>query len=211
MKSGGSLWLAMCVCLALCSLVAPALPAAAWDWQPTLAGSEPWRWWSAAFVHWSMAHLAANLAGLVVVAALGAAAGAPLVITLAWLTSWPLLHLALLVQPELTHYGGLSGLLHSGVAVVAVSAAATERGPRRHIGMAILAGLALKITLEAPWSAALPLNVGASVPVAPMVHLSGAVAGLLCALLALARKQRGQAATAPSESDPPSTAKPETP
>ncbi len=177
----------VCTWLALCSLVVKTLPTVAWDWQPALAATEPWRWWTAAFVHWSAEHLAANLAALALVAILGAVSTVPLVISFAWLGSWPLLHLGLLVQPELAHYGGLSGLVHSGVAVVAVFVAVTEGGARRAIGLAMLVGLATKITLEAPWAATLPFNVSADVPVAPMAHLSGAVAGLLCTLLALAR------------------------
>lgn len=214
MKSGGKMWLAMCAWLALCSLVASALHPVDWDWQPALAASEPWRWWTAAFVHWSAAHLAANLAALALVATLGAVAMAPLVITLAWLASWPLLHLGLLVQPELAHYGGLSGLVHSGVAVVAVFVAATEGGARRAIGLAMLAGLTTKITLEAPWDIALVFSTSADVPVAPMAHLSGAAAGLLCAVLALARgplvHAEPEPALEPVPSDSPSTAKAET-
>ena len=60
----------------------------------------------------------ANMLGLVVVAVLGRVAQVPAVVALAWLVSWPLLHLALLMQPALAHYGGLSGVLHAGVAVV---------------------------------------------------------------------------------------------
>ena len=212
MKSGGKTWLAMCAWPALCSLVASALHPTDWDWQPALAASEPWRWWSAAFVHWSAAHLAANLVALALVATLGAVATVPLVITLAWLASWPLLHLGLLVQPELAHYGGLSGLVHSGVAVVAVFVAVTEGGARRAIGVAMLVGLAIKITLEAPWAAAPPLSISADVPVAPMVHLSGAVTGLLCTLLALARGPlvHTEPELEPVASDSPSTAKAET-
>ena len=50
---------------------ASACRAAALDWQPALASSEPWRAWSAAIVHYSALHLAANLAGIALVAALG--------------------------------------------------------------------------------------------------------------------------------------------
>jgi len=88
-----------------------------WDWQPALALAEPWRWWTAAFVHWSRLHLVANLTGLLVVMALGWAARLPAVSAVAWFIAWPLTQLGLLLRPELTHFGGLSGVLHAGVAV----------------------------------------------------------------------------------------------
>ena len=50
--------------------------------------------------------------------------------------------LALALAPQLQHYGGLSGVLHAGVAVAALSLAGQATGRRRLIGDAVLAGLA---------------------------------------------------------------------
>ena len=47
------------------------------DWQPGRARAEPWRAFSAVAVHYSGLHLAANLAGTVLVAALGRVARLP--------------------------------------------------------------------------------------------------------------------------------------
>jgi hypothetical protein len=44
------------------------------DWQPTQVLRQPWRAWSAALVHLSSLHLAANLAGAALVGALGGVA-----------------------------------------------------------------------------------------------------------------------------------------
>jgi membrane associated rhomboid family serine protease len=228
LKRGGKAWLAFSVWLALCSLIAWTLPTPTLDWQPALAASQPWRWWTAVFVHWNAAHLLGNLAALAAVAALGAAAAVPGMLTLAWLTSWPLLHLGLLARPdvasELAHYGGLSGLLHSGVAVVACwlvsragGQAGVHAGSRRSIGLALLAGLALKIALEAPWGAALQPGRHAGMASVPWVHLSGALVGALCAWLVLARGQIHPAGpvqpgpTATIEPKPSPTAQAETP
>ena len=41
--------------------------------------------------------------------------------SLAWLLSWPLTQWGLMLQPELLHYGGLSGVLHGGAAIAAWS------------------------------------------------------------------------------------------
>jgi hypothetical protein len=60
------------------------LPAAWLDWQPALGLAEPWRAWSAAWVHWSPLHLGSNLLAAAVVAAFGWAARMPPRAALAW-------------------------------------------------------------------------------------------------------------------------------
>jgi rhomboid family GlyGly-CTERM serine protease len=161
------------------------LPAAWLDWQPALAASQPWRWWTAAFVHWSPLHLAANLAGCAVVAAFGWAARVPRRAAWAWVLSWPLAQGALLLQPALAHYGGLSGVLHAGVAVAAMALVLDGRGRARAIGAAVLAGLALKIVLERPWAGPLAQPAGWDIAVAPLAHAAGALAGVACAAVCL--------------------------
>ena len=154
------------------------------DWQPSLALAQPWRCWSAAWVHWSDAHRWANLAGTVLVAALGWRGHCDRFDSLAWFVAWPLTHLGLLLQPTLAHYGGLSGVLHGGVVVVAVSLLQRDRGARRALGVAILLGVSLKIGLEQPWQGALQRMPGWNIAIAPAAHLSGALTGAGCALAA---------------------------
>lgn len=185
----GRLWALGGLLLGLGAAAGAMLPTGAWDWQPGLVASEPWRAWSAAFVHWSALHLGANLVGALLVAALGWVARAPRVLALAWLAAWPLTHLALLAQPSLTHYGGLSGVLHAGVAAVAVFLAARRSGLARAVGFGLLGGLALKLALEAPWAATLRHLPGWDIAIAPFAHASGAIAGALCALLAVPRRR----------------------
>ncbi|MEN9544258.1 MAG: rhombosortase [Pseudomonadota bacterium] len=153
------------------------------EWRPESAWRQPWRIWSAAWVHYSRLHLMANAAGAVLVIALGLAAQIPARAPLAWFMAWPLTHLALLLQPELAGYGGLSGVLHAGVVVVAVELV-LRRGRDRRLGLAIGAVLLLKILLEAPWGPALRWPAGWDIAVAPFSHATGAAAGALCALLA---------------------------
>lgn len=159
-------------------------PSLALDWQPSLSGSQPWRAWSAGLVHFSELHLAANLAGCVLVAALGLAARVPTRCVVAWELAWPALHLGLWVQPTLTHYGGLSGVLHAGVAVVAVHLLWRPSRSQRRIGALVLAGLAMKLLGEAPWAGAISRPTGWDVAVAPLAHVSGVLAGLVMAGLA---------------------------
>lgn len=177
-------WCGVAATLVAGSLLAWWWPATLLDWQPALAAEQPWRWWSAAFVHWSEWHLAGNLAAAVVVAALGIAGEVPRGFALAWIAAWPLTHLALLVQPALAHYGGLSGVLHAGVAVAAFALMVSGTGRRRWIGTAVAAGLTAKVLVERPWSAPLPGAGGWEIALSPLAHASGALAGAVCAAIA---------------------------
>jgi rhomboid family GlyGly-CTERM serine protease len=189
MSRGTRAWLALCGAFALAALLAWFAPRNALDWRPERAPSEPWRAWSAAFVHWTSLHLGANLLGCTAVAAFGAAARVSARASLAWLLAWPLTHAALAAQPALTSYGGLSGVLHAGVAIGAWHLARHDTGRRRAIGTAVAIGLALKLLLERPWAAPTQNITGWDFPLAPIAHASGALAGVIAAALldALAR------------------------
>jgi rhomboid family GlyGly-CTERM serine protease len=167
---------------ALGALLARGAYPALLRWQPELAFSQPWRMVTAGWVHLSDQHLIANLAGTSVLAALGQAAGCDRRAAAAWAMAWPLTHAGLLAQPALVAYGGLSGVLHAGVAVAALQLIRSERGMRRLIGAAIAAGLLVKIALEAPWLGPLRQVPGWDIAIAPAAHASGALAGWLCAL-----------------------------
>ncbi|HEY9065906.1 MAG TPA: rhombosortase [Burkholderiaceae bacterium] len=189
----GWAWAALAALLALVALIGWALPRETLDWQPALARAEPWRALSAVGVHYSALHLFANLAGTVAVGALGVAARAPAASAWAWAAAWPLTQLGLVVEPALSHYGGLSGVLHAGVAVIALQLLlATPATPaQRWVGAALLAGLCLKVAREAPWGAPLRHPAGWDIAVAPLAHASGFAAGAACALVARVIGRRG--------------------
>jgi len=160
------------------------------DWQPALAATQPWRALSAAFVHYSALHLGANLAGAALVGALGHAARVPLRSVIAWGVAWPLTQFGLLLQPALLHYGGLSGVLHAGVAVVAVHLVCAGSVSQRRIGVAMLAVLIVKVLSETPWAGPLRHPAGWDIAVAPLAHASGGAMGALCAGMAEALQRR---------------------
>ena len=180
-----ALWLALSALLALGAMVAWWFPNELLDWQPALASSQAWRWWSAAFVHWTVMHLLANLLATALVAAYGWAARVPAQVAWAWLVAWPFTHVALWAKPELLHYAGLSGVLHAGVAAVTVWLVLRGQGAHRTIGWMMLVGQSVKLLVEEPWGAALHPPTELDVAVAPLAHASGTVAGALCTLLAL--------------------------
>jgi rhomboid family GlyGly-CTERM serine protease len=161
------------------------------EWRPDSALRQPWRIWSAAWVHYSRLHLLANAAGAVLVIALGLAARMPTRAALAWFIAWPLTHLALLLRPELAGYGGLSGVLHAGVAVVVVELILRD-GRARRLGLVMAAVLLLKILFEEPWGPELRWPAGWDIAVAPFSHAAGVVAGALCALIAARLFPRAQ-------------------
>ena len=183
-SAGGTrAWFGVAALLLLGSLACIDAPANAIDWQPSLAWPQPWRAWTAVWVHYSPLHLLANMIGGLLVAVFGAAARVPQRAALAWLVAWPLTQLGLAWRPDLLHYGGLSGVLHAGVAVVATHLVVGTRGLRRWIGAAVLLGVVAKLWLEAPLGPPLREPAGWDIAVAPFAHLSGFVAGVASFLM----------------------------
>ena len=185
MSDGSRLWLRLTAVLMGGALLGWWLPSAWLDWQPDLAATEPWRAWTAVFVHWSPLHLGSNLLAAAVVAAYGVASQVSRGFAGAWFLAWPLTQLGLLLKPDLAHYGGLSGLLHGGVAIVCLWLLVAAQGARRAIGAAVALGLAIKLVSESPWGPALQHSEEFDIAVAPIAHATGAAAGLLCGGLAL--------------------------
>ncbi|MDR7333116.1 rhombosortase [Roseateles asaccharophilus] len=171
-------WLALCAVLAVLSLLAWPLPREALDWQPGLVATQSWRVVTAAFVHLTPLHLAANLAGCAVLALLGWRAGLGRREALAGVVALPLVQLGLLLRPELQRYAGLSGELHALAAIAALTLL-TRRSRDHFIGAAVVIGLIVKLVLEHPLGPALRATPGFDFAVAPFAHLSGAVAGLI--------------------------------
>ncbi len=192
-------WCGVALVLALPALVLGASPLdpasapplhAALLWTREAAQQSPWqglwRCWTAAWVHGSAMHLAANLVAVLLVALLGVVARVPPPAAWAWAAAWPLTQLGLLLDARLPAYGGLSGVLHAGVAVVAVwllCAAPRVRG----LGGLLLGGLLLKVGIEAPWREALVASPGLGIAVAPLAHATGVVAGAVMGAVVVAK------------------------
>ena len=128
----------------------------------------------------------------------------PLHGVIAWLLALPLTQMGLLARPDLPHYGGLSGVLHAGVAVVCWQLIVHGRGARRTIGALTLLIVALKVVSEAPWGPALRHPAGWDIATAPFAHASGLVVGVIAAALcdALASIAHRKTRTIASDLDP---------
>jgi hypothetical protein len=156
------------------------------------------RWFTASWVHWGAPHLLLNLLGTALVAWFGWAAQVRRAEAMAWVAAWPLslvlLMLLFWVAPfDLTlptHLGGLSGVLHAGVAVAAMGLATSGHWSRRRwVGVAVLVGLGIKLALELGSG---PAHWSPGVRTEPWLHVGGALAGLICAAVAqLVRRSRG--------------------
>ena len=192
MTRGSLAWVAVAALLGACALLGWPVPHTAIDWQPALAFSQPWRAFTAVGVHYSVAHLIGNLAGIALAGVFGVVARVQARLALAWIAAWPLTHLGLLVKPGLAHYGGLSGVVHAGVAAVIACVLITGNRAQRWVGAAVLVGFCAKLLSESPWAEVLRHPAGWDIAVAPIVHASGALAGAVCAAVALLPPRRIQ-------------------
>ena len=189
MTRGGLAWLGVALLLGAVALAGWCMPGnvprESVDWQPAQAFAQPWRAFTAVGVHYSGRHLGVNLGGLAITALLGLVARTPMSLAWSWIAAWPLTHFGLLIEPHLLHYGGLSGVLHAGVAVVVTFLLVTGTRAQRAIAGALALGLVAKLLGEAPWGEPLRHPAGWNIAIAPLAHATGAGAGAVCATLAL--------------------------
>jgi rhomboid family GlyGly-CTERM serine protease len=178
-------WVGVAVFFTALGLLGGFAPHSLLDWQPVLAWREPWRAFTAVGVHYSAHHLWANVAGVALAGLFGVAARVPARLAWSWLAAWPLTQWGLLIKPELAHYGGLSGVVHAGVAAVIAYVLITGNRTQRWVGCAVLTGFCGKLISETPWGPALRYPAGWDIAVAPIAHATGSIAGALCAVVIL--------------------------
>jgi hypothetical protein len=186
----GGAWIAVAAAHAVASVVVFRLEGG-WlhflDWQGAAAAFQPWRMFTAAWVHWSPSHLAMNLAGAAALALLGWSLALPKTAARAWLLAWPLSHVVSLAASNPAHLGGLSGTLHAGAAVAAVWGLRRGQGRARTIGALLALGLMLKLAWE--WLRGPQPIAGTDAVTWPLIHLTGTLCG---AAVAFAMSQRGR-------------------
>jgi membrane associated rhomboid family serine protease len=197
-RNGLHPWWAICAALALPALAlhltlpqgSVALDAPVSSWPPlaqTLVmrpdaglAQLPWVWWSSAWLHGSSSHLLRNVAGLALLACLAWLMPPSRTAAAAWLLAWPLTHLGMLMEPTLSSYVGMSGVLHAGVVTLSLHGLTQHTSRHSQIGaIALLIATVCKVLMENPWAHSLVASPASAINVAPWAHFSGCAAAAL--------------------------------
>lgn len=169
------------------ALVAGAL--LAWAWpdlaallvydRAAIGDGELWRIASGHLVHFSYAHLAANL-GVLLVAGTALERRDPRAAALLYGLALPFIGVMLwLVEPSLAVFGGASGVVFAVLTAFALEALATP-GRHRLVGGALFAGLCVKLVAELGfgWSTGV-LAPGSDIVAVPASHAAGMALAIL--------------------------------
>lgn len=181
-----SAWLVglLCVILVLSAWSGEAGRAALRYERTAVLAGEYWRLLTAHLVHGDVRHLALNLGGLGLLAALFPRAYSVREWSLVMLSSVVFMDLGFVfLEPQLHWYLGFSGVLHGGLAAGAL---AWWRQESRPLALLLILILVVKLFWE-QYRGALPLS--GSLPVVVDAHLYGAIGGGLAATLLWLRTQ----------------------
>jgi rhomboid family GlyGly-CTERM serine protease len=169
-----------------------ALGCLRWQHGAVDAG-QPWRVLSAHFVHMSLLHALANLAGLaLVIELLGASVRPAEAVVILLASALAIIGALALFNPTIQWYAGLSGAVHglwAGFALMSVRGhrlrpRAPTPGPA--LPWAALGTLALKLSgMLMPWP-----TLASGLPLVPESHLYGAIGGAGAALVLMACESR---------------------
>lgn len=176
-------WLLLCAVHGVASMLLwwarePAVAVLVWRAEGWTA--QPWTLWTSAWVHMGTPHLIGNQLALGALTAFGWMTRPGRGAAAAWALSWPLLQLSLLLWPHIGYAVGLSGLLHAGVAIMAVQLVLGQlpMPAARRWGMVLMVGLLVKLLLEQAWLHPVVWDGGNEMSVVLAAHLTGAAWGL---------------------------------
>jgi hypothetical protein len=188
MKRSGS-WLLLCALHAVASMLpwwAREGMVDAFIWRADGWTTQPWTLWTSAWVHLNTPQLIVNQIALGALTAFAWVIRPNWTCTLAWLLAWPLGQLSLLWWPQIGYAVGLSGVLHAGVAVLAVQLlrrCIPIPKAQRWGGLLALVLLG-KLLLERGWAYPVVWDGANDMSVVQAGHLSAAAWGLLLGLAA---------------------------
>jgi hypothetical protein len=153
-------------------------------WQAESVWQMPWTLWTSAWVHMNPPHLIFSQMALGMLAALAWVLRPPLISTLAWLLSWPLAQACLIFWPQIGYAAGLAGLMHAGVAVLAVhllmGVLRVHKG--RRWGSLLLLALLAKLGMERAWAFPVVWDASTELSVVQALHLTSALWGAAMAV-----------------------------
>jgi len=156
-------------------------------WRAETWTAQPWTLWSSAWVHLNTPQLILNQFSLGALTAVAWVLRPPLSATLAWLLAWPLAQACLPLWPHIGYAAGLSGVLHAGVAVLAlVLLARCIAVPKaRRWGALLASALLAKLLMEQAWANPVVWNSASDVSVVQALHLTAVAWGLLLGAVAV--------------------------
>jgi len=141
--------------------------------------SQPWRLWTAHWVHITLLHWLFNAAALVLLPEIFWRARPRLFVLLWFVLPVTISLMFCFFLPNLTAYAGLSGVLHGIYLALALDAIRSSVLAERRMGWLISAGAVGKVAFEAySGSSQTAELIGANVILA--AHQYGAVLGVLC-------------------------------
>ncbi len=182
-------WLRICGLLAIGAAavawgagVAPDLGGQPLAWQRDAWMGRPWTLWTSAWVHASGGSLVGNVLAMGALSVLGAWLGLGAAAATALYVAWPLSTLGLLLWPEVTAYGGLGAPIHAAAMILWAEMA--WRSDAKAWSGAIFAGISIKLLAEHAWTQPVAFDPSWGANVVYAAHLTGAVAGAVCGLLA---------------------------
>jgi rhomboid family GlyGly-CTERM serine protease len=186
------------ISLALVALAVMAaelfLPGGALEYRRELLAAEPWRLFTAHFVHLTFLHAALNAVALLLIGRLFADRLRPdELFSLLGIAPVLISVLFWLLMPKLEWYRGLSGVLHALFFAGCVVWIATTTGRARWLPAAALVGGAIKVLVEQPWDSSFPMHQALRIAVVPQAHLLGAIVGTAAGLLLRLRRRRSAA------------------
>lgn len=167
-----------------------------YDREAILAG-ELWRLFSGHWVHFSATHLGCNLAVLAVAGLILESGTAARTARLLLVTPWFISAGLLVGEPQLSCYGGLSGLATAAVIALALDAFARRRHDPRAGWTAALLLLLFGLKTAFEWHthrALFAFDANAGYTVVPLSHLLGGLAALILHRLPAVRSAGGSPA-----------------
>ena len=153
------------------------------EYRRALFLREPWRLFTAHFVHLSLIHAMLNAVALLLLARLFENRLRRPELCLLLLVAPILISVVFwIAMPGLAWYRGLSGVLHAIYFAGCTVWVGTSSGRSRWLPVTALVGGSLKVLLEQPWDDSFPFREWLGAAVVPQAHLIGAVVGTLAGL-----------------------------
>ncbi|MEN8135222.1 MAG: rhombosortase [Thermodesulfobacteriota bacterium] len=176
--------------LSVAAAIFPDLSSAMIYSRSAMTSGEVWRMISCHFVHFDLLHLTYNLLAFGVAGVIIENRGYPYFKSLLFSTALTISFVLFLFKPNMTLYGGLSGLACGSILYFAFWGI-IESQPWRTTCFLLIFLILLKISLEFIYgSSALPFSWENTFVIAPLSHLTGALSAALFFIFGIYRHNK---------------------